>query len=96
MKNITVFVLAENSWGEPELLAYDLSVSQEQYDNGEHYDMADAKAKESGYAVKGTFDQFDMAGKQLLGKSQLYGDGPRFASEIGQSRDVFIAAPARS
>lgn len=74
MKKITVFVLAGNSEGVPEILAYDLSVTQAQYDNGDHYDLAEDKAEDAGYEVQGRFDEYDTAGQQFMGKAPLNGE----------------------
>ena len=71
---LTTFVVAKNSEGEPELFAFDISATQEQVDNGEHYDRARIKAEAEGYTALTAFDSSDMAGRQLLGKSPMHGD----------------------
>lgn len=84
MKKVTVFVLAENSMGVPELLAYDFTVPKAKYDAGEHYDDAVGIAEADGYISIGVFDQFDMAGQQLMGSQPMYGDEPRLAGDIAK------------
>lgn len=75
---LTIFVVAENSQGETEILAFDISATQDQIDNGDHYDIAKSKAEEDGYDALAVFDSSDMAGQQLFGKRPMYGDEPRF------------------
>ena len=79
---ITVFVVAGNSQGEPEILAYDIAAYQDELAYCKHYDAAKSKASEDGYEVVTCFDSNDLAGRQLLGIKQMYGDFPRFPSEI--------------
>ena len=79
---ITVFVVADNSEGVPEILAYDMSLPKAHYDNGDHYDIAKEKAEDDGYDPRAWFDCHDMAGQQLLGSAQMHGDEPRYATDI--------------
>ena len=84
MKQLIVFVLASNSQGEPEILAYDIAVPQKEIDDGEanYFNEARERAESDGYDVISIFDSSDMAGKQLLGIAQVYGDEGRFLPEI--------------
>ena len=81
---LVTFVVAGNSQGESELLAYDIDATQDQLDNGHHYDIAMSKARSDGYVPITAFDANDMAGMQLLGQRPLYGEKPRYTKDISQ------------
>lgn len=86
MKQIIVFAVVENSEGDREIVHYEMSVSQRDYDNGDHYLAACQKAEREGYRVFVSFDSNDMAGKQLLGKSMLYGDKGCYIASLPNSK----------
>lgn len=62
---IRVGALCINSIGEPEFYWTLVNVTQEAYDNGEHYDACEESAENEGYEVKRVFDERDPAAKQL-------------------------------
>ena len=64
-KNVKVIVLCSNSEGAPEFHSCAIDVTQEQYDNGDHYDLAMENAEDNGYEPHKAFDQNDPAAKQL-------------------------------
>ena len=64
-KSIKVVVLCENSMGEREFYTCAVNVTQEQYENGIHYDLAEDDAANNGYEPKFSFDCQDYASKQL-------------------------------
>jgi len=64
-REIRVAALCINSMGEPEFYWTLVNVTQEDYDNGEHYDACRDAAENEGYDVKRVFDQNDPAAKQL-------------------------------
>ena len=68
MKKIKCIVASYNANGEPDLYFCQVLCTQEQFDNGDHYDCAIKCAKDNGYEGDGiAFDEFDNAGKTMLG-----------------------------
>lgn len=61
MKKIEVAVLCENANGAPEFSFHCLEVTQGQYDEGQHYELAMADARDAGYEPKAAFDDQDPA-----------------------------------
>lgn len=63
---IKMVVLATNSEGSPEFHTCSVEVTQEQYDNGDHYDLAKENADFNGYEEPMiAFDERDVAARQL-------------------------------
>ena len=63
---IKVVVLCTNAEGAPEFDTCALQVTQAQYDNGEHYDLAKEYAEDNGYeGPMIAFDANDAAARQL-------------------------------
>lgn len=64
---VSVWVLANNAGGEPELLNFKIRVTDDEFSNGDHYDLAVARAKADGYATDRTkaFDESDPAGRLM-------------------------------
>jgi hypothetical protein len=63
---VKVAVLCHNSNGVPEFHTCTPEVTQEQIDNGEHYDLAKENAANNGYEEPMlAFDAKDVAGRQL-------------------------------
>lgn len=61
-----VIVLCTNANGAPEFHSCTPAVTQEQYDNGDHYDLAKENAEDNGYQEPMiAFDTSDQAAKQL-------------------------------
>ena len=56
-KDITVVIACRNANGSPDFVYTKVSVSQSQYDTGDHYDLAEEKALEDDY--EGPFVCFD-------------------------------------
>ena len=65
MKSIKVIVLCHNASGEPEFHSCTIDVSEDQYDNGEHYDLAKENAVYNGFMPLHAFDAQDRAASQL-------------------------------
>jgi hypothetical protein len=66
MKKIKVTVLCTNSEGSPEFHWVSLDVTQTQYDNGDHYEIAKAAAESEGYeGPMIAFDENDAAARQV-------------------------------
>lgn len=59
-------VAATNANGEPDFYFVMVESTQEQYDNGDHYEAAKEKAKKEGYEPRLVFDQNDEGGKAIL------------------------------
>ncbi len=66
MKTIRCIVACENALGAPDLFFVKVRATDEQYSNGEHYDVAAATAEVEGYASRIVYDEFDSAGKAML------------------------------
>lgn len=66
MKTIKCIVAARNSNGEPDFFFTEITCTQRQYEEGEHYKMAEDKAASEGYDPKLVYDEVDSAGKMLL------------------------------
>lgn len=66
LKHVKVVVLCTNSEGAPEFHTCTPEVTQEQYDNGEHYDLAKENAEDNGYeGPMIAFDANDAAARQM-------------------------------
>lgn len=65
MDTIKVFALVRNTGGEPDILSRDLEVSQDEYDNGDHYEKIEEIVTEEGYEFIGAFDQYDPAASRI-------------------------------
>ena len=63
---IPVIVVAENSEGAPELVRCDIQVTHDQYENGDHYDMAKSEVEDNGYSALAVFDYFDPAYRDMV------------------------------
>lgn len=63
---IKCIVAAINASGSPDLFFTIVECSQSEYDNGDHYDMADLKAEQEGYEPKLVFDENDPGGQAML------------------------------
>ena len=66
MKTVKVIVAAYNTNGEPDFFFVIVRCTQEEYDNGDHYVVAEEKAIREGYTPRISYDEFDTAGKALL------------------------------
>jgi len=62
MKTIKCAVFSINSNGEPDIFFCKVKCSQEQYDNGEHYEKAKELAEENSYDPVLACDENDPAG----------------------------------
>ena len=60
------FVAAINSNGEPSFYFVKIDCTQEQFDNGNHYDAAMQKARDEGYEPHLAYDAVDAAGKAAM------------------------------
>jgi len=63
--NIRTAVMCRNSEGAPEVVHFEISCTQDQYDKGVHYDQAKALASDQGFAPVMAFDERDPAWKSL-------------------------------
>lgn len=59
--DIKVAVMCRNASGEPEIVASTVTCTQDEYDNGTHYDRAADEAREKGYEPVMSFDEHDPA-----------------------------------
>ena len=67
--NIKCIVACHNSNGEPDLFFVKVEATEDQIENGEHYDRARREAELCGYdagITSVTFDESDSAGKAML------------------------------
>lgn len=64
LRNEAVWVACCNSSGAPDLVRYEVQVTQSQYDLGEHYDMAEAAATGDNY--EGPFICFDESETECI------------------------------
>lgn len=64
-RTVRVVVLASDADGVPTFVLRTLTVTNAQYDDGQHYDLAKHMATREGYeAPMVAFDEFDTAGQQ--------------------------------
>ena len=61
-----LIVAALNANGEPDFFYCKVSCTDEQYDNGDHYVLAESLAVKEGYEPRLSFDENDSAGKAIL------------------------------
>lgn len=61
-----VVVAALNSNGEPDFYFVKIRSTYEEYQDGEHYALAERKAIDEGYEPRISFDELDPAGKAIL------------------------------
>jgi len=65
-KHIKCIVSVTNSNGEPDLFFIIVNATEEQIENGEHYDTAKDEACDYGYEPYLVYDENDSAGKSML------------------------------
>ena len=65
-KQIKCIVSCINSNGEPDLYFIVIECSEDQYDNGDHYDAAKGQCEEDGYEPYLAYDENDAAGNSML------------------------------
>ena len=63
-----MMVAAVNANGEPDFYFCKVRCTFEEYNNGEHYVLAERKAIDEGYEPHLSFDEDDPAGKAILDK----------------------------
>lgn len=68
--HVKVAVAGRNASGEPEIVVYNIECSKEQYENGDHYDMAKERAEDDGFEPEIAFDENDPAWSMLSLKTQ--------------------------
>ena len=67
MRIIKCIVAAHNASGEPDLYFCRVRCTEQQFENGSHYECAESAARENGYGPTAVvFDEADSAGKALL------------------------------
>ncbi|MHB0928661.1 MAG: hypothetical protein ACYC3W_07040 [Candidatus Nanopelagicales bacterium] len=81
-RTVTVIVVALNSLGDTELLAYDLDLTAEECEDSLGSELAMDKARENEYEPQTAFELTEMAGRQLRGLEPMYGDDPRYATDL--------------
>lgn len=64
--NIKCIVAATNSNGDPDLFFVIVSCTQEQQEEGEHYEVAKGAAEKQGYEPYLAYDENDSAGRAML------------------------------
>lgn len=65
-KIVRCAVACINSNGEPDLFFCKVICSQEEIENGVHYTKAKQKAEEDGYESYLAYDEFDVAGQNIM------------------------------
>lgn len=60
-----VYILATNSEGVPEMLVTDVMATGDEYQNGEHYAVAERRARSEGYTLATSFDENDKAARAI-------------------------------
>lgn len=88
--NIRVFVVAITSEGNAEILHFMINQDQETIATGGHYDIANEMAHTQGYTAVAAFDENDLAGQQLLGKREIYGDSKTFIAQLPEYAPIKI------
>lgn len=73
---VRCFVLGKNASGQPEFVHSEQSLSQEDYNDGKHYQMAREQAYSAGFEVESVFDEHDPAAKQLFAMEMFRHDTP--------------------
>jgi hypothetical protein len=66
LETIRCIVAAVDSNGSPDFYFVKVSATQEQYDNGDHYDRAKEAAEDNGYEPRLAYDEHDAAGRAML------------------------------
>lgn len=66
VKTYSVFILAENANGQPEMLVTDVVATDEEYANGDHRELAESRAYLHGYHPSASFDADDPAARAVL------------------------------
>lgn len=93
---IKVAVIASDSWGTPTFLMSEHVVTEEEYDNGEHYERAKEEAGEMEYeGPMSAFDSRDFASRQIGQLLAFFGrerqipvDSPEIKAESSASAEV--------
>jgi hypothetical protein len=67
VKSHKMIVAAINAQGEPDFYFCKVRCNAEQYDNGDHYVLAENKSIAEGYEPKLSYDENDSAAKAILG-----------------------------
>lgn len=67
LKEHKLIVACLNADGVPDFYFCKVRCTGEQYDNAEHYILAERRAIEAGYEPRLSFDENDAAGKAILG-----------------------------
>ena len=65
-KTIRCIVAVNNSAGEPDLFFVKVRCSEEEYNNGDHYDAAKNYFDDEGFVPKIVFDENDPGGRAML------------------------------
>jgi hypothetical protein len=65
-KQVKCIVSCLNSNGEPDLYFIVIECTDEQYNDGDHYDAAKAQCEEDGYESYLAYDENDSAGNAML------------------------------
>ena len=66
MLRTKVIVAALNANGEPDFFFCIIRCTLEEYENAEHYVLAERRAIDEGYEPRLSFDENDAAGKAIL------------------------------
>lgn len=90
-RTVRVVVLAGDADGAPAFVLRTLNVTSDQYENGEHYDLAMAAAAEEGYeAPMAAFDEHDNAAlhADVLARFMKHPDPTASRPEVGAAIDT--------
>lgn len=67
MKTIRTMVLVTDSSGVPDIYICKIRCTLDEYNEGEHYSVAERQAEKKKYVMRYSFDEFDRAGKKIVG-----------------------------
>lgn len=66
MMTLKIMVACLNGMGEPDFYFCKVRCTREEYENAEHYALAERKASDEGYEPRLSFDENDAAGKAIV------------------------------
>lgn len=66
MKTVITHVLCTNTTGEAEIYTTPVTLSEDSYAAGDHYNVAKGRAQEEGFESVYAFDEFEPAGKAIM------------------------------
>ena len=64
-RSYPVFLLVTNAEGNPAMLTTDVLATQKEYHSGQHYAVAEQRARNHGYTLASSFDENDLAAQAV-------------------------------